>query len=113
MPSESTSAVGSQESLQLMVTNSEGTSSLKQGGIIQSRVAASDPVVLQLKCADLEAEMNLMGLMWNHEDDDEKLTANEVAFLRIHLILFKAWKNLCQKETWVDYDTATSSITGE
>jgi hypothetical protein len=113
MPSESTSAAGSQEGPQLLVTDSEGTSPLKQGGIMQSKVTASDPVVLQLKCADLEAEMNLMFLMWHHEDDDEELTENEVGFLRISLILFDAWKKLCQKEKWADYDTAASSITGE
>ncbi len=112
-PSESTSAVGSQAGQQLLVTNSEGASSLKQGGIIQKKVTVKDPVVLQLKCADLEAEMNLMYLMWNHENDDEKLTENEVAFLKIHLILFKTWKNLCHKDTWVDYDIAASRITGE
>jgi hypothetical protein len=113
IPSESTSAAGSQESPQLLVTNSEGTSSLKQGGIIQSKVTASDPVVLQLKCADLKAEMDLMTLMWYHEDDDEKLTENEVAFLRISLILFETWKKLCLKGTWVDYDTDASDIAGE
>jgi hypothetical protein len=66
-----------------------------------------------LKCTDLKAEMDLMTLMWYHEDDDEKLTENEMGFLRIHLILFKTWKKLCLGETWVDYDTAASSITGE
>jgi hypothetical protein len=57
--------------------------------------------------------MNLMDLMWDPEDDNEKLNENEVAFLRIHLILYKTWKKLCLKGTWADYDTAASSITGE
>jgi uncharacterized protein (DUF2147 family) len=113
VPSGSASAVGSQEGPQLLVTNSGGTSSLKQGGIIQSKVTASDPIVLQLKCTDLKAEMDLMTLMWYHEDDDEKLTENEMGFLRIHLILFETWKKLCLGETRVDYDTAASSKTGE
>jgi hypothetical protein len=113
VPTGSTSASGSQESPQLLVTNSEGTSSLKQGGIIQSKVTASDPVVLQLKCADLKAEMDLMALMWYPADDDEEIKENELAFVSIYLFLHDTWKKLCTKETWADYDTAASSITGE
>lgn len=110
-PSGSTSAVGSQEGPQLLVTNSEGTSSLNQGGIIQSKVTESDPVILQLKCGDLVAEMNLMRLMWDHKDN-ELITENEYPFIRIFLVLAETWKKLCPL-TRVDYDTPAFSNKGE